>query len=315
MSSNVSVRKTVAGLVKSHRYSPKAIISTIFGDMIVPHGGSIWLGSLVEAGGLFDIGDSHARTSILRLSYEGWLNSVRVGKLSYYNMTEESMRDYHTPVYGAANDTWNGDWHLLFTSAAGLSKPQYVKVRQALIWEGVGQLAPHVFVSLSPDDHRVSRILEEFDLKDRVQVLNARAVEGKDPDLLRRLVRDAWLIGEIEERYNEFLKRFRPINLVLERNKDALDDESCFVIRILLILAYRLIAVRDPHLPASLLPATWSGHTALALCKSIYEQVLLGSEAFIRNNFSTLDGPLQPAGEMLWSRFGGLSAKLRQAVV
>jgi DNA-binding transcriptional regulator PaaX len=48
MSSSLQVRRAATALVKAHNFSPKAIISTIFGDMIVPHGGSVWLGSLVE---------------------------------------------------------------------------------------------------------------------------------------------------------------------------------------------------------------------------------------------------------------------------
>lgn len=307
MSSNTSIKRAVASLVSTHSFSPKAIISTVFGDMIVPHGGSVWLGSLVEAGKLFGIGESHARTSILRLNYEGWLHRVRVGKLSYYSMTEDSVRDYHTPVYGTPNDTWGGEWTVLFTGAAGIPKAQYVKLRQALIWEGVGQLAPHVFVSLAPEDNRVARILEEFRLTDKVQVLKARAIEGKDPDLIRRLVRDAWSIAEIEAKYDEFLKRYRPLKLVFDRNADALDDESCFVTRILLLLEYRLVALRDPRLPASLLPGTWSGHAAFTLCKNIYQQVLGGSESYLASHFETLDGPLRPASDLLWSRFGGLT--------
>lgn len=311
MSSTLQVRRAVAGLVKTHKFSPKAIISTIFGDMIVPHGGSIWLGSLVEAGNLFDIGESHARTSILRLSYEGWLHGVRVGKLSYYTMTEESMRDYHTPVYGTPNDNWSGDWFIFFTSAAEIPKSQYVKLRQALIWEGVGQLAPHVFVSLSPENNRVFRILDEFRVGDRVQILKAHALEGKGPDLIRKIVRDAWSIANTEGKYDEFLKRYRPIKHVLDRNADALDPESCFVIRALLILEYRLVALRDPHLPATLLPNTWSGHAAFTLCKNLYQQVLSGSEEFLESTIRTLDGPFKPAGPMLWSRFGGLSRVAR----
>ncbi|WP_454875278.1 PaaX family transcriptional regulator [Paraburkholderia xenovorans] len=296
-----------AGLVKAHKFSPKAIVSTLFGDMIVSHGGSVWLGSLVEAAKLFGIKEAHARTSVLRLSYEGWLHGVRVGKLSYYGMTEESLRDYVASVYGTPNDSWNGEWFILFTGTSDLPKPVYVKLRQALVWEGVGQLAPHVFVSASPHINRVSKILDEFDLIDRVQILTARPLEGKDPDHIRKMVRAAWDIGDIEQKYHRFLERYRPIKQVLDRSDDGIDPESSFVIRLLLILEYRLIALRDPHLPSKLLPNAWSGHSAFTLCKSLYQQVLPGSEAYLASTMRTLDGPFKPAGPTLWSRFGGLS--------
>ncbi|MCY0852867.1 PaaX family transcriptional regulator C-terminal domain-containing protein [Cupriavidus sp. D39] len=307
MSSSLQVRRAAAGLVKTHNFSPKAIISTIFGDMIVPHGGSVWLGSLVEAAKQFDIKEAHARTSILRLGYEGWLHGVRVGKLSYYGMTEDSLRDYVTSVYGTPNDSWSGEWFILFTGTADIPKPVYAKLRQALVWEGVGQLAPHVFVSPSPDINRVTRILDEFGLTERIQILKAHPLEGKDPDQIRKMVRVAWAIADIERKYYTFLERYRPVKQTLDRNEDALDPESSFVIRILLILEYRLIALRDPHLPSTLLPASWSGHAAFTLCKTLYQQVLPGSEAYLASIVRTLDGPFKPAGPMLWSRFGGLS--------
>jgi phenylacetic acid degradation operon negative regulatory protein len=307
MSSSLQIQKAVAGLVKTHKFSPKAIISTIFGDMIVPHGDSVWLGSLVEAGKQFGIKEAHARTSILRLSYEGWLHGVRVGKLSYYTMAEESLRDYLTPIYGTPNNSWSGDWFIFFTGAADMPKQQYVKLRQALIWEGVGQLAPHVFVSLSPEINRVTRVLEDFGLADQVQVLKAHALAGKDPELVRKMVRDAWAIADIERKYDAFLKRYRPIKQTLDRSSDAIDPESSFVIRALLILEFRVIALRDPHLPSTLMPSSWSGHAAFTLCKNLYQQVLPGSEAYLASIVRTLDGPFKPAGPMLWSRFGGLT--------
>ena len=49
MSEHPSIRRLVTHLKESHRFSPKAIISTVFGDLILPHGGYIWLGSLVES--------------------------------------------------------------------------------------------------------------------------------------------------------------------------------------------------------------------------------------------------------------------------
>lgn len=306
MSSSPAVRRVVAKLKQSHRFSPKAIISTVFGDMIWPHGGSIWLGSLVEAAGVFDIGESHARTSILRLSYEGWLAGSRVGKLSYYSMGDERMRDYVTPIYGTPNESWDGNWKMVFTGVAGLGKQEYVKLRQSLMWEGVGQLAPQVFIVPSSGTSRLRKVLDEFKLSERVQLFAAHALPSGDPELASRMVRDAWALSELEKRYEGFLKRFRPVYQTLDRQSGALDPQDCFVIRALLILDYRVIAVRDPHLPATLLPSPWAGHSAFNLCKSIYQLVLEGSEAYLTSSLKALDGPLPPAQPILWSRFGGL---------
>ncbi len=306
MSEHPSIRRLVTHLKESHRFSPKAIISTVFGDLILPHGGYIWLGSLVESASLFNISASHARTSILRLGYEGWLKNFRVGKLSYYTMSEDVMRDYVTPVYGVPNEAWTNDWLIVFTAMADLPKQAYTKLRQALIWEGVGQLSPHVFIVPAADGERVRHVLGEFKLDNRVQMLSAQTLVGNNPDLVRRMAREAWALSEIEKNYEGFLARFRPLLQVIERHGESLEDETCFVIRTLLMLDYRVIAIRDPHLPSSLLPHPWAGHAAFALCKALYQQVLNGSEAYLHRVMKTSDGPLMPPNQMLWGRFGGL---------
>ena len=308
MPSSNQIKRAVAGLVQRNKATPKAIISTIFGDMVVPHADMIWLSSIVTLASCFDITESHARTTTLRLRNENWLDCVRVGKLSYYGGVVERTLDYSKSVYAIPNESWTGDWLVLYTGSADIPKPAYVKLRQALVWEGVGRLAPHVFVSLSPDMQRMTRLLESFGLQDRVQFLRAQALPGKDPELVRRIVRDAWAIGDIEFRYEQFLKRFRPIKQILDKEPQGLDPESCFIIRILLILHYRIIALRDPHLPSTLLPKPWAGHAAFTLCKTLYEQVVEGSEAYLVDSVRALDGRFKPAGPILWDRFGGLSA-------
>lgn len=306
MSTHPSIRRLVTHLKESHRFSPKAIISTMFGDLILPHGGFIWLGSLVEAAALFGISASHARTSILRLGYEGWLKNFRVGKLSYYSMSEDSLRNYVAPVYGVPNEAWSNEWLIVYTAMVDLPKQIYTKLRQALIWEGVGQLSPHVFLVPASDGDRARRVLDEFSLTDRVQMLSAQTLDSKDPDLVRRMVREAWSLTEIEKKYESFLARFRPLLQVIERHGETLDEESCFIIRALLILDYRVIAILDPHLPSSLLPNPWAGHAAFALCKALYQHVLAGSQSYLHRVMKTSDGPLRPPNQALWSRFGGL---------
>ncbi len=307
MSSSTQIRRAVAGLIQRNKATPKAIISTIFGDMVVPHADMIWLSSIVTLAGRFGISESHTRTSTLRLRNEKWLDGARVGKLSFYGGAVERTLDYSASIYGAPNESWSGDWLIFFTGAADIAKPTYVKLRQALAWEGVGRLAPQVFVSLAPDDHRIVPVLQSFGLLDSVQFLRAQALPGKDPELVRKIVRDAWVIDDIEHKYEQFLKRFRPVKQVLDQDPQGPDPESCFIIRTLLILHYRIIALRDPHLPSSLLPKPWSGHAAFTLCKTLYEQILRGSEAYLAENVRTLDGPFKPAGATLWNRFGGLA--------
>ncbi len=55
----------------------KSLVMTLFGDVITPHGGEVWLGSLIELLAPFGISDRLVRTSVYRLAEEGWLDAER----------------------------------------------------------------------------------------------------------------------------------------------------------------------------------------------------------------------------------------------
>ena len=49
-----------------------SIVITVFGDAIVPRGGSVWLGTLLEFFETLDIDASVVRTAMSRLAADGW---------------------------------------------------------------------------------------------------------------------------------------------------------------------------------------------------------------------------------------------------
>src|ERR1700736_3236555 len=70
-----------------------SLIVTLYGDAIVPRGGSLWLGSLTRIMELFGIDAGHVRTATSRLTAEGWLERDRVGRNSYYRLSRRGERD------------------------------------------------------------------------------------------------------------------------------------------------------------------------------------------------------------------------------
>ena len=77
------------------------------------------------------------------------------------------------------------------------------------------------------------------------------------------------------------------------------------VARILLIHAYRRIVLRDPGLPAALLPDDWPGHAARALTGRIYRRLLGPSESYLDAHARNEEGPLPAPGGALSRRFAG----------
>ena len=76
--------------------------------------------------------------------------------------------------------------------------------------------------------------------------------------------------------------------------------------RTLLIHEYRRVLLRDPQLPAALLPLDWPGAAAYALCRDFYRLTHACAE---RHLLAVLEGPrgtLPPADAAFYERFGGL---------
>src|SRR5947209_12655314 len=71
-----------------------SLIVTLYGDAIVPRGGSLWLGSLTAIMALFGIDAGHVRTAMSRLVTDGWIERQRVGRSSYYRLSKREEASF-----------------------------------------------------------------------------------------------------------------------------------------------------------------------------------------------------------------------------
>ena len=108
------------------------------------------------------------------------------------------------------------------------------------------------------------------------------------------------LYRDLLRRFGTVIERFR------ERSDGDHDPEQCFVVRTLLIHAYRRALLRDPQLPAALLPLDWPGAAAFALCRDFYRLTHRAAERHLMATLEAESGPLPPAGADFHRRFGGL---------
>ena len=76
--------------------------------------------------------------------------------------------------------------------------------------------------------------------------------------------------------------------------------------RTLLIHAYRRVLLRDPQLPAALLPLDWPGAAAFTLCRDFYRLTHRAAERHLQGTLRNARGPLPPAVPAFYARFGGL---------
>ena len=67
---------------------------------------------------------------------------------------------------------------------------------------------------------------------------------------------------------------------------------------------FRRLLLRDPELPAVLLPAKWPGQKARDLCRDLYQRLLPASEGYLDQHLQLADGEVPAASEQLGLRFG-----------
>jgi phenylacetic acid degradation operon negative regulatory protein len=79
--------------------------------------------------------------------------------------------------------------------------------------------------------------------------------------------------------------------------------EQAFVVRTLLVHGYRRVRLRDPQLPAALLPAAWPGRAAYDLCRDVYRAAEPLAAAHLANVLAQDRESLLPALPEFLTRF------------
>lgn len=303
------LEQALGQLLETLRPNAKSLIVSIFGDAILPHGGAVWLGSLVQLVEPFGINDRGVRTSVFRLSKDGLLTSQQVGRRSYYALTESGRLRFeaaHRAIYASARKPWDKAWTIVFTGLVDGEARE--ALRQDLAWQGFGQLTAGVMVHPDPDSMPLRAALEEARAQGRAVVLRAHADEWHAETDQRTIAAKAWDLDRLSAVYQAFLLDFRPFLRLLEQ-VDAGPD-ACFRLRTLLIHAYRRALLRDPMLPDELMSPNWPGAAARLLCRNLYRKVQAGAEQHLGAVLETVDGPIPPADARYFERFGGLEASI-----
>ena len=298
-------RKLVAEFSSRRTLRTGSLITTVFGDAIAPRGGTVWLGSLITAMSEFGISERLVRTSVFRLVQDGWLQSTQIGRRSYYSLTEEGRERFAQAthrIYGEPSTDWDGNWTLILLS--DLDSNTKDAVRKELGWLGFGALSTSTLAHPSPDRGDLEVALRRLDVADDLVVMSA-LTEGNDA-AMRKLAQTSWALEDIDARYASFVKRFRPLIAAFGKNANV-NALTAFLVRTLLIQEYRKVLLRDPQLPAELLPSGWHGTAAYQLCRNLYRALYEAADEYLTEEMETAEGPLPPPAKGYFQRFGGLT--------
>ncbi len=193
----------------------------------------------------------------------------------------------------------------MFTGTQGIDAEQRAELRRRLTWLGFGVIAPNVYGHPTAPLEPVWRLFEELALGDRVVIMRAANYDDRHGLGTREMVRQCFKIDALEQEYREFIRQYAPLTEALGSSGRPGDDdpERCFVLRTMLIHHYRRILLKDPDLPAPLLPEAWAGHRAQRLCAELYRAIEAPSEAYILSIGESRRGPFRRAGVKFRRRF------------
>ena len=292
---------------RQRRVQASSLIVTIFGDAVLPRGGRVWLGSLIQLLEPMQLNERLVRTSVFRLVKDGWLSAETVGRRANYALTPWGRRRFEeasSQIYAARAPVWDKRWRMMLV-VGELSSRQREQLRRTLFWKGFGLIGPNCFIHPGVQLGEVIDALSAEGLQALLPQLVPMMAEdfqsahaASDADLVTR----AWDLSALGQSYAEFVQMYSPI-LAHARTVSVADDEQAFLLRMLLIHDYRRLLLRDPELPDALLPKDWSGRQARVLCKELYKQIEVPSERYLDKTLQLADGPMLVRDSAVGERF------------
>lgn len=301
-----ALQARIDAFARQDRVQAGSLIVTVFGDAVLPRGACLWLGSLIELLAPLGINERLVRTAVYRLVQDGWLATRAHGRRTDYLLTEAGLArvdEAARQIYAARAPSWDLHWRLLVVTEP-LPARVRERLRRSLFWQGYGELPGGVYVHPSAGLDATLEALGADGLSPWVgALLPLRAqrlpLRGVAPN--RSLVQQAWNLAALAQHYTEFVARYAPIEAALRGH--GVPPPLAFLGRTLLIHDWRRLLLRDPQLPAELLPREWPGERARQVCRRLYRLLLAPAEAHLDERLRLADGRVPPAAGWLWQRF------------
>ncbi|MBI1201304.1 MAG: phenylacetic acid degradation operon negative regulatory protein PaaX [Rhodopseudomonas sp.] len=256
----------------------------------MPRGGSLWLGSLSQIMALFHVDAGHVRTAMSRLTADGWLTREKIGRNSYYRLTRREEGSFNAAterIYFAHTPQFDGRLRLALLGPNIGDRPT---IRPLLEQAGFAALSAMTYVAYADP-------VPPLPDTEGLFLLHTR--EG---DRLNGLAMAAWKLEPIAQAYRAFMAHFGPLDAALA-TADRVTGPDALVARVLLIHEFRRIVLRDPGLPAALLPENWPGTAARQLTARVYRALVTASETFLDATAEDRDGPIPAPDPAFATRF------------
>lgn len=268
----------IATAAASMKMSAAAFIVTIYGDVVVPRGGVLWTGTLIDLCSRVGINESLVRTAVSRLVAADQLDGERIGRRSYYRLKPSAAAAFQQAadlLYGP--DRPPRGWQIIHHPDLRPEDAQRLRI---------GHMGGPVFIRPNRDQPFPEGALGFH-------------AETVTPD---RPLSAFWDLSALRDGYGRFMDLFQDID------PPSLSNDRALLTRLLLVHAYRMVLLRDPRLPAGHLPADWNGAEARALFRHMYRALTPEAERYVALACEGVDGLLPADTEATRRRLAELLA-------
>ncbi len=204
--------------------SGTSLIASLYGDALLQRGGEVWLGSVAALLEGLGFGERFVRTALFRLNKEEWLDVVRIGRRSFYRLSDKGLRltrRAEHKIYRASAPEWDGTWLLLLSE--GLEKNVLADVKAAAVaglWRAGAQPAGLAVAKLAD----VQSLLHEAGVAENVICFEAHSPLALSRAALRSRVEECWHLTEQNEMYESFISAIPTVTAAAARLRPGRAD-------------------------------------------------------------------------------------------
>jgi phenylacetic acid degradation operon negative regulatory protein len=273
---------------------PQDLVFTLYGEYLLGREDPPWVGAIIALLQPFELSEGAVRTVLSRMARKGWLQTRRVGRHAFYQLTPRGrklLEEGQARIYRPSWDgPWDERWFLLAYSIPEDARKLRDRLRDRLAWLGFGSLGNGLWISPHDVQDQVEELSSQLGLEEHLECFRADRVAGAPVD---QLVARCWDLAGVDRDYRAFIDRWAPELDRIKAPDEEIPDEECYTLRFDLIHEFRAFPLEDPYLPRPLLPPSWAGEDATRVFHQLHDRLAGPADRHVDGVLD--DAPVAPA--------------------
>ncbi|HET6505348.1 MAG TPA: PaaX family transcriptional regulator C-terminal domain-containing protein [Baekduia sp.] len=235
---------------RSAPLQPQDLALTIAGTHIREPGERVWSGGFVQLLKEFGFSTEASRAALARLVQRNLLEREMDGRRALYTLTEhavELLTRGDDRIFSFGRPETTGDvWTILWHAIPEGRRAERTRFATGLRFLGFGSVQDATWFAAHDREAAVTELATSLNLIDHISLFVGRMSDQVPPGLL---VREAWDLAAVDDRYTRFVDDYGHLRRAGERR--ALSPKDAFVTRTLMLHQFRGFPFVDPELPAA----------------------------------------------------------------